>query len=240
MTDDAWFGVTPEPVAKYVQTHIPPPYFPSNAMPHCMLTLHCHRSQIAWEMSEGPAEKTTLVDLFAGAGGNAIAFALSECWTRIIAVEKDRDTLACAQNNAAIYGVADHITWVHADSFEYLALVRDSPALLHPSLRLDPGASVLFASPPWGGPGYTTDQVFNLHNMEPYNLNQLHRSCAEMDHALYLPRSSDLRQIAKLMPDGKKAELVQYCVEGASKALVAYIPARNSTKPSFYYPPDHV
>ena len=188
-------------------------------------------------MSEGPAEKTTLIDLFAGAGGNAIAFALTECWSRIIAVEKDRDTLACAQNNAAIYGVADQITWLLADSFEYLALARGSSASLHPSLHFDPAATVLFASPPWGGPGYTTDQVFNLHNMEPYDLTLLHGSCADMDHALYLPRSSDLRQIAELMPDGKKAEVVQYCVEGASKALVAYIPARDSTKPMYYYQP---
>ena len=200
-----------------------------------MLTLLLHSSQIAYEMSTGPAERTTLVDIFAGAGGNAIAFALAECWTRIIAIEKDRDTLACAQNNASIYGVADRITWVHADSFEYLALARDSPGSLHTSLHLDLDTTVLFASPPWGGPGYTTDQVFNLHNMEPYNLAQLHLACADMDHALFLPRSSDLRQIAELMPDGKKAEVVQYCVEGASKALVAYVPARDSTKPTFYY-----
>jgi trimethylguanosine synthase len=46
-----------------------------------------------------------------------------------------------------------------------------------------------------------------------------------MDSALYLPRTSDLRQIASLAPEGKKAEVVQYCMEGASKALVAYIPA---------------
>lgn len=46
-----------------------------------------------------------------------------------------------------------------------------------------------------------------------------------MDHALFLPRTSDLRQIAKVAPPGKKIEVVQYCMEGASKALVAYIPA---------------
>ena len=186
-------------------------------------------------MTEAPAEKTTMVDLFAGAGGNSIAFALSERWPRVIAVEKDKATLACAQNNAAVYGVAEYITWVHGDVFEYMSLARTDPSSLHPDLRFDPEASVAFASPPWGGPGYTTDQVFNLHEMEPYNLAQLHESCAHMDHALFLPRSSDLRQIAALMPDGKQAEVVQYCVEGASKALVAHIPARGSAKPTFYY-----
>jgi len=38
-------------------------------------------------------------------------------------------------------------------------------------------------------------------------------------------QTSDLRQIAKLAPAEKKIEVVQYCMEGASKALVAYIPA---------------
>lgn len=204
-----------------------------------MLTLSTHSSQIAWEISDASEEKTTLVDMFAGAGGNSIAFATSERWARVIAIEKDRDTLACAQNNAAIYEVADRITWIHGDSFEYLALARANPAALPECIRIDPESTVLFASPPWGGPGYTTDQVFNLHNMEPYNLAQLHGACADMDHALYLPRSSDLRQIAKLMPAGRKADVVQYCVEGASKALVAYIPARDSTKPTFFHYPGH-
>ncbi|SPN96986.1 related to TGS1 TrimethylGuanosine Synthase [Cephalotrichum gorgonifer] len=207
MTDDAWFGVTPEPVAL----------------------------QIAWEMNDISKEKTTIIDIFAGAGGNSIPFALSERWSRVISIEKDRDTLACAQNNASIYGVTDQITWVLGDSFKYLSLALTNPASLDPSLRIDPETTVIFASPPWGGPGYTTDEVFNLHEMEPYNLSQLHEACKAMDHALFLPRSSDLRQIAKLMPAGKKAEVVQYCVEGASKAMVAYIPAESSSKATFYY-----
>ena len=61
--------------------------------------------------------------------------------------------------------------------------------------------------------------------MQPYSLKQIHDMCKMMDHALYLPRTSDLRQIAKVAPPGRKIEIVQYCMEGASKALVAYIPA---------------
>jgi trimethylguanosine synthase len=61
--------------------------------------------------------------------------------------------------------------------------------------------------------------------MQPYSLKQIHDMCRMMDCALYLPRTSDLRQIAKVAPAGKKIEVVQYCMEGASKALVAYIPA---------------
>jgi trimethylguanosine synthase len=198
MTHDAWYGVTPEPVA----------------------------TQIAYELPKTVAEeKTTIVDLFAGVGANAIAFALSERWERVIAIERDASTLACAQHNAEIHGVQDYITWINADSFEYLSLLNSSPSSLGDDLRVDVEKTVLFGSPPWGGPGYRTDEVFDLSTMEPYNLATMHNAYRRMDHALYLPRTSDLRQIAHLVPDGTKIEAVQYCVEGASKAMVVYIPA---------------
>ncbi|KIE03446.1 RNA cap guanine-N2 methyltransferase, partial [Metarhizium majus ARSEF 297] len=193
LTDDAWFGVTPEPVAN--------------------------------ELSATDASKDTLIDAFAGAGGNIIAFALTNRWKRIIAVERDASTLACAQNNAELYEVDPSIiTWVHADSFKYLELLHNRPEELHPGLRVDVSKTVLFSSPPWGGPGYRTDEVFDLSNMQPYNLDKLHSSYRSMDHVLYLPRTSDIRQIAKLAPEDRKVDAVQYCMEGASKALVAYIP----------------
>ncbi|PQE03399.1 hypothetical protein CJF30_00005465 [Rutstroemia sp. NJR-2017a BBW] len=189
MTDDAWFGVTPEPVA----------------------------NQIASDYAQliSPA-KTTIIDIFAGAGGNSIAFALTNRWAHVIAIEKDPSVIACAQNNAYIYGVGDQITWVNGDCFEYLAAHSSS---------INPKETVIFASPPWGGPGYTSENIFDLSMMYPYSVQHIHEACKTMDTALYLPRTSDLRQIAKLVPDGKKVEVVQYCMEGASKALVAYIPA---------------
>jgi trimethylguanosine synthase len=171
--------------------------------------------------------KTILIDMFAGAGGNTIAFALSERWERIIAIEKDISTLACAQHNADVYEVeSDIITWVHGDSFEFLDRLRNRPEELHPDLRIDMDTTVVFASPPWGGPGYSTDEVFDLRTMQPYSLKQLHEIAGPMDHVLYLPRTSDIRQIAKLAPEDRKIEVVQYCMEGASKAMVAYMPGR--------------
>ncbi|PKS06598.1 hypothetical protein jhhlp_007346 [Lomentospora prolificans] len=210
LTDDAWFGVTPEPVAQ----------------------------QIAYELAGASGTKTTIIDLFAGAGGNSIQFALSERWERVIAIEKDRDTLACAQHNAKIYEITNEITWVLGDSFEYLKLALEQPDQLHEALRIDPASTILFASPPWGGPGYRTDEIFNLHKMEPYNLAQLHAAYKSLDYSLYLPRTSDLRQIARLVPDDKKIEVVQYCIEGASKALLACVPAENSPHPTFYFRDD--
>ncbi|OLN88803.1 Trimethylguanosine synthase [Colletotrichum chlorophyti] len=196
LTDSAWFGVTPEPVA----------------------------NTVANDMYYTDASKKILIDIFGGAGGNTIAFALSARWDRVISIERDAATLACAQHNAELYEVAEYITWIHGDCFEYLDKLHNAPHELSEELRVDMAETVVFASPPWGGPGYSTAEVFDLSKMEPYTLQQLHDACMPMDHALYLPRTSDLRQIAKLARGGEKLEVVQYCMEGASKAMVAYIP----------------
>ncbi|KAG9248873.1 RNA cap guanine-N2 methyltransferase-domain-containing protein [Calycina marina] len=191
MTNDAWFGVTPEPAANKVAADL-----------------------------DGFVEKSksVVIDIFAGVGGNAIAFALSERWSQVIAIEKDLSTIACGQHNAALYGVADRITWVNDDCFAYMK--ANASWIDHPK-------TVIFASPPWGGPGYTSDEIFNLNTMAPYSLNQIYEICKGIDCALFLPRSSDLRQIAKLAPERgeRKIEVVTYCMRGAGKALVAYIPA---------------
>lgn len=154
----------------------------------------------------------------------------------MIGIEKDAATLACAQHNAAVYGVANAITWIHGDCLDFLARLKDHAKpkakgkgkrkALDPSLQVDFSSTVVFASPPWGGVSYRDQDVFDLSTMEPYNLETLHKACRPMEHALFLPRTSDLRQIADLVPEGaEKVEVVQYCMEGASKAMVAYMPA---------------
>lgn len=224
LTNDAWFGVTPETIA----------------------------TRIAQDMGQIiSSDKTTLVDLFAGVGANTIAFAQSGIWERIIAVERDAATIACAQHNAELYEVDQYIEWVHGDSFEVLKyLTSDSgeevaSATTSPEpaskkrkkgsfddtlKKVDVSKTALFGSPPWGGPGYTTDAIFDLSGMEPYNLATMHAAYRRMDHALFLPRTSDLRQVARLVPaNGPKIEVVQYCLKGASKAMVTYIPAQEGT-----------
>ncbi|KAB8267053.1 RNA cap guanine-N2 methyltransferase-domain-containing protein [Aspergillus minisclerotigenes] len=187
LTDDAWFGVTPEPVANKIAEHI---------------------------ASAAPASRMVLVDAFAGAGGNTIAFARSGRWKRVYAIEKNPAVLQCAKHNAKIYGVEDKITWFEGDS---LQIVNNQLKDLGPY-------SVLFASPPWGGPGYRSDKVFNLRTMEPYSLATLYGEYALFtEHmVLYLPRTSNVKQLAKLVKDGEKATVMHYCMEGASKALCIY------------------
>ena len=141
-------------------------------------------------------------------------------------MEKDPATLACAQHNALVYGVPEgRIIWVLGDCFDYLAAAKEgSVDRLEPALRVGRKTTTIFASPPWGGVSYRDHDVFDLSQMQPYNLDKLSRACAPWEYALYLPRTSDLRQIAKLAPEDKKIEVVQYCMEGASKAMVVYVP----------------
>ena len=93
-----------------------------------------------------PAGRSILVDAFAGAGGNTIAFAKTDKWRRVYGIEKDPATLQCAKHNAQIYGVAHKITWFEGDCFEIL---RNELKELAPY-------SVIFASPPWGGKFFPT------------------------------------------------------------------------------------
>ncbi len=128
-----------------------------------------------------------------------------------------------------MYGVEDAITWVHGDCFDLLYALQSGPQgkawkELPEELRVDVADVLVFASPPWGGVSYRDHEVFDLETMEPYNLSALHEACSVMDHLLYLPRTSDLQQIAELAPRGEKIGVVQYCMKGASKAMVAYIP----------------
>ena len=156
-----------------------------------------------------------------------IAFARSERWKRVYAIEKDPRVLACAKHNAEIYGIQDKISWYEGDCFE----------ILRNELAEISNHSIFFASPPWGGkptllrsarcgvlltitgPGYRSDTVFDLAKLQPYTLTDLLAVFRQLtqDVALYLPRSSDLRQLANESLGESKITVMHYCIEGASK-----------------------
>lgn len=196
MTDSAWFGVTPEPVATRIAADL-----------------------AAW----APATKSILIDTFCGAGGNTIAFALSGRWRQIFAIEADARTLACAKHNAEIYGVARKIFWIHGDAFQELPK----------RLKGMGSKAVIFGSPPWGGPTYSGYEVFDLSVMQPYGLRELYDEFSKVtkDVVLYLPRTSDLRQVAKYVGENEMVKVVHYCMHGASKALCVYYGSFGEKKP---------
>ena len=101
----------------------------------------------------------------------------------VIAIDIDPVKVACARHNAELYGVADRIEFIVGDYFNLLPHMKVlvSPAaclsllLLPPLLPLPSHllpslhqcADVVFLSPPWGGPSYTTSSIFSLHSMTP-------------------------------------------------------------------------
>ena len=182
-----------------------------------------------------PSEKVVLIDAFAGAGGNTIAFARSGRWKRVYGIEKDPQVLECAKHNAKVYGVQHLISWYQGDCFE---LIKKE--------LVDLGEiAVLFASPPWGGkslflittsafpegsrdygllrlkgPGYRSQEIYNLEQMEPYSLSKLISPFRALtkDVALYLPRTSNLTQFLQYIEDDQqKMTVMHYCMEGRSK-----------------------
>lgn len=107
-----------------------------------------------------------VVDLFCGAGGNAIQFAFT-C-EKVIAVDVDPVKIEMARHNAGIYGVQDRITFLVGDAVEFckdVVAARDAKAKGTTSASSSKwqGAEqedidVVFLSPPWGGTGYEKAQ----------------------------------------------------------------------------------
>jgi trimethylguanosine synthase len=109
-----------------------------------MILIRC-RKIAAHIAASSDGSRDTIIDAFAGVGGNAIAFALSGVFKKVIAFEIDPVVMACGQYNADIYGVSEKIEWRNQDVFEAAAsLLGDNEG---ESEKVD----VIFASPPWGG-----------------------------------------------------------------------------------------
>lgn len=96
--------------------------------------------------------------------------------------------------------------------------------LLPKIMKIAGDEALIFGSPPWGGPTYRDASVFDVETMEPYTLSDLMAAYRIFTHdiALYLPRTSDLNQIAKFREPGHKVPVVHLCMYGFSKALCAF------------------
>ena len=133
-----------------------------------------------------------VLDAFCGVGGNAIQFALT-CG-RVIAVDIDKDKIAMARHNARVYGVEHKIDFIIGDFFQVVPYIK---------------ADVVFLSPPWGGPKYVNQEVFDLKKMGALgSIDGLHvfdvaRSITE-NIAYFVPRNSNREQLKQLAgPTGR-------------------------------------
>lgn len=148
-----------------------------------------------------------IIDAFCGCGGNSIQFALT-C-ERVIAIDLDPVKLHCARENAKIYGVADRIEFILGDFFD-----------LAPNLKAD----CVFLSPPWGGPAYMAENVYDLKSMIPGDGMNIHKIASSItpNVAFFVPRNTDPQQLAQLAGPGNTCEIEQNSLNGKIKALTAY------------------
>ncbi|XP_969535.2 trimethylguanosine synthase isoform X2 [Tribolium castaneum] len=149
-----------------------------------------------------------IVDGFCGAGGNAIQFAFT-C-KRVIAIDIDPKKIELARNNAEVYGVADKIDFIVGDFFH-----------LAPGLMAD----VVFFSPPWGGPAYKNEVVYDLESMLlPVPISKLLEvgRVITSNIAVFLPKNSNAFLLIDETAPGGGVEIEQNFMKKNLVSITAY------------------
>ena len=189
---DMWFSVTPEAAA-------------------------LHQAQRA--ASSGAR---LVLDAFAGAGGNTVAFA--RAGAHAVGVDCDPQRLRAAAANATLYGVRGRCDFVLADwNSLSAAIARHRP-------RGACGADLLFLSPPWGGPDYLGAERYDLEQRMAGDADAtalLRRARALAPRvAFFLPRNvaaCDAAALAAAAAPGDRAELEDLLLNGVRKACTLYV-----------------
>ncbi|VDK84268.1 unnamed protein product [Dibothriocephalus latus] len=186
-----------------------------------------HQAQRMALMLNSPSESPTIVDLFAGVGGNSIQFALMGF--KVIAVDINPEMLRLASANAKVYDVEEKIQFVQSDVFDWLDGVA-------PSASSTPAFDAAFASPPWGGPAYNSRRAFDLSSLtfdgQHRDLWSLTQRLMRLTHngpvGLFLPRNANIIQLFDLCrqticPDCSfNVEVELSLIHGKAKGLTVY------------------
>jgi len=199
--DEGWYSVTPESIAAHIAQR-------------CACDV--------------------IVDAFCGIGGNSIQFAMT-CnhgmnsldpfllWhgsyffllfispppplslpaAPVIAIDIDPVKLQCARQNARVYGVEHKIDFLLADFLQVAPVLK---------------ADVVFLSPPWGGPQYLGEEVFDIDKMMTPNGFEIFRLAEQISSniAYFIPRNSNINQVIELAGDGQ-VEIEQNYVRFGTK-----------------------
>ncbi|XP_011505771.1 PREDICTED: uncharacterized protein LOC105368457 [Ceratosolen solmsi marchali] len=149
-----------------------------------------------------------LIDAFSGAGGNSIHFT-STCQI-VYAIDIDPQKIAMTKHNAQIYNVNDKIEYILGDYFCLVdKLIGD----------------VVFLSPPWGGPSYINNNVYDIRNiMSPIGgLKLLEISKIISNNiAFYLPKNINILELVTAGGPGSKIEVEQNFINNKLVAITAY------------------
>jgi trimethylguanosine synthase len=149
----------------------------------------------------------TILDPFAGWGGNIIQFA--QTCQRVVACDINPLHLDMAHHNAAVYKVDSRIEFLCADFLT-------TPAHEGPS-------DGIFLSPPWGGPDYNNTATYDLNSLLPINGYDLLAKARTFTNnvALYLPRNVDPTNLGALAGE-ETCEVELNFLDGKFIAITVY------------------
>ena len=85
-------------------------------------------------------------------------------------------------------------------------------------------AEVIFLSPPWGGPGYINQEVFDLKEGIPLDGIEIFNAALQVTDniAYFLPRNTNVDQIISLAGPGGSVEVEQNCLNKKIKSIMVY------------------
>ncbi|KXZ46728.1 hypothetical protein GPECTOR_41g693 [Gonium pectorale] len=173
--------------------------------------LALHQAVRAKELA---ARGLVALDACCGCGGNVIQMATA--FPLVMGVEISERRVQMARHNADVYGLAHKCQLVCADFFQ-----------VAPDLKVD----VLFTSPPWGGPKYQHVHTFDVfYPLVGFNKSLAHLlgvtlDCVQQQDgvvAAFLPRNTDLSQLASCVPEGAVWEVERAYVNNKLKGITVY------------------
>jgi len=93
-------------------------------------------------------KQLTVIDATANVGGNTISF--SKVFSKVLAIEKNKETFEMLKNNIGIYNL-DNVALYCGDCLDIVPKLAESHKI-----------DVIFMDPPWGGKEYITMQWISL------------------------------------------------------------------------------
>lgn len=196
LDNEGWFSVTPELIAKHMATKI------------CSSICYFPKENFEAEKKNKPA---LFLDGFCGPGGNLIQLAIQSPESSIIfACDIDPKKILMAKNNCQVYSISHKIEFIIGDYF-----------VLAPKFRVD----AVLLSPPWGGPSYIDQSLYNIDSLKPKPGSVLipwTKKNVCKNFALLLPRNINVDQLVDLLDPEESIEIESNYINEKVKTISAY------------------
>ncbi|GAA57620.1 trimethylguanosine synthase, partial [Clonorchis sinensis] len=181
-----------------------------SATPEVIAAHQARRVYRALVSDPSAVHRRTVIDACSGAGVNSIQLAL--LGFHVISVEIDPARIAMSMHNAQIYGVQSRIEFVCADFFTWARHKLNETK----KTRDTPPYDAVILSPPWGGPTYLEQSVFDLDSIRfgrspSYDIwlaTELASQLSLGNVVIFLPRNTNMTQLPALSAPLRSARLL--------------------------------